>query len=145
MEFLSHYIDVIIFGVLGAMSFIVLTIAFERVIFFAKFKIEKYNNISDLEVDVTRNLTMVGVIGANAPYVGLLGTVVGIIIVFYDMGQSGNFQTTTIMAGLSLALKATAFGLCVAIPSLMIHSFCLRAAQKRVNKFKKLNGLDNEA
>ena len=57
------------------------------------------------------------------------------------MGQSGNFETSTIMTGLSIALKATALGLCVAIPSLAIHSFALRSAQKKINEFKSLNGI----
>ena len=141
MSFLTQYIDYIIFSVLGAMSFIALGLGLERAIFFARFKQEYYKDLNELETDVTRNLTCIGVIGSNAPYVGLLGTVIGIIITFYDMGQSGNFETSTIMTGLSIALKATALGLCVAIPSLAIHSFALRSAQKKINDFKSLNGI----
>jgi biopolymer transport protein ExbB len=66
------------------------------------------------------------VIGSNAPYVGLLGTVAGIMVVFYEIGQSGGMEPSAVVIGLSLALKATALGLLVAIPSMMIYSGCLR-------------------
>ncbi|QKF91765.1 TonB system transport protein ExbB [Campylobacter sp. CCUG 57310] len=141
MQFLTQYVDHIIFSVLGVMSFIALALGIERAIFFIRFKYENYKDLNSLETDATRNLTCIGVIGSNAPYVGLLGTVIGIIITFYDMGQSGNFETSTIMTGLSLALKATALGLCVAIPSLAIYSFALRSAQKKINEFKSLHGI----
>ena len=53
---------------------------------------------------------------------GLLGTVLGIMITFYDMGTTGNINAGEIMTGLSLALKATALGLAVAIPTLIDYS-----------------------
>jgi biopolymer transport protein ExbB len=56
----------------------------------------------------------------------LLGTVLGILIAFFDMGQSGTIDTTTIMLGLALALKATALGLIVAIPSVVFYNALLR-------------------
>ncbi|ASM35920.1 TonB-system energizer ExbB [Campylobacter sp. RM12327] len=137
MEFLSRHIDFIIFGTLGFMGFVVITLGIERVLFFLMIKVEKYKTLQDLQIDVSRNLTTIGVIGSNAPYVGLLGTVVGIIIVFYDMGRSGNFETATIMTGLSTALYATALGLVVAIPSLVIHSFFIRKAQLKITIFER--------
>ncbi|MBQ9291705.1 MAG: TonB-system energizer ExbB [Campylobacter sp.] len=136
MEFLSRYIDIFIFSTLGIMSIISVGVAIERVIFFLGCKIVDYDDINALERDTTKNLTTLSVIGTNAPYVGLLGTVVGIIVTFYDMGRTGNFETTTIMSGLSIALKATALGLCVAIPSLVFYSFSLRAADKKISEFK---------
>ena len=51
------------------------------------------------------------------------------MITFYDMGQSGNISATTIMTGLSLALKATALGLVVAIPTLIVYN----GLQRRIN------------
>lgn len=137
MEFLNEYIDLIVFWILGLMSFIVVTLGIERAIFFLRYKQDNYTDLTELELDATRNLTAIGIIGSNAPYVGLLGTVLGIIITFYSMGQSGNFETSTIMTGLSIALKATALGIAVAIPSLVIHGFALRAAEKCISKFKK--------
>lgn len=119
------------------MGFIVITLTIERILFFSFFKVSNYKTLQDLEVDVTKNLTFIGIIGSNAPYVGLLGTVVGIIIVFYSIGKNGNFDTQTIMTGLSSALYATALGLCVAIPSLCIHSFFIRLAQKNISIYER--------
>ena len=75
---------------------------------------------------------------SNAPYVGLLGTVAGIMVVFYDMSGSGNIDVKNITLGLSMALKATALGLVVAIPTLMIYNIFLRLADKKVNHYKIL-------
>ena len=52
--------------------------------------------------------------------------VLGILIAFFDMGQSGTIETATIMLGLALALKATALGLLVAIPSIVFYNALLR-------------------
>ena len=82
-----------------------------------------------LNVALTRNLTWISTIGSNAPYVGLLGTVFGILITFYDIGQSSNIEPAAIMTGLALALKATAAGLLVAIPSIMIYNGLLRRVE----------------
>ena len=78
---------------------------------------------------------------SNAPYVGLLGTVSGIMITFYDMGMSGGIDTKSIMIGLSLALKATGLGLLVAIPTLMIYNGFNRKVDILVTKFKVLNAI----
>jgi biopolymer transport protein ExbB len=48
------------------------------------------------------------------------------MVVFYEMGQQGGVDPTAVVIGLSLALKATALGLVVAIPSMMAYSACLR-------------------
>jgi len=65
-------------------------------------------------------------VGSNAPYIGLLGTVLGILITFYDLGQGGAMDARSIMLGLALALKATAGGLVVAIPSMLFYNALLR-------------------
>ena len=67
-------------------------------------------------------MTTIFIIYSNAPYVGLLGTVLGIMITFYEMGQSGGLNAKDIMVGMSLALKATALGLVVAIPALIAYN-----------------------
>ncbi|MDR1976472.1 MAG: TonB-system energizer ExbB [Campylobacteraceae bacterium] len=137
MEFIKEYTDYVIFGVLGLMSILSLTFAIERLIFYKRYKIKDYANENDLENDLTKNLTTLSIIGSNAPYIGLLGTVVGVMITFYDMGVSkGNFDTDSILIGLSLALKATAAGLLVAIPTLMIYTMCLRQVDVGIAKFK---------
>lgn len=122
MEFLKESIDYIIFGVLGFMGFVALWLTIERLIFLSRVKPGDYAERADYEEAVTRNLMPLYIIYSNAPYVGLLGTVIGIMITFYDMGQSGSINAGDIMIGLSLALKATALGLAVAIPTLIFYN-----------------------
>lgn len=126
MEFLRGHIDLIIFIILGLMAFIAVWCVIERLLFFAKVKAKDYQNKEDYDNALSENLTTLYIIYSNAPYVGLLGTVIGIMIVFYDMGMSGNIDVKTIVVGLSLALKATALGLVVAIPTLMAYNALFR-------------------
>jgi len=136
MEFLKHNVDYFIIGILGLMSFTVVWLTIERLIFYANVKFEDYKNQDDFEESVTRNLTTLYIIYSNAPYIGLLGTVAGIMVTFYDMGMSGGIDTKSIMVGLSLALKATALGLIVAIPTLMIYNAFMRKVDVLVNRYK---------
>ena len=136
MEFHKHNVDYVIIGILGLMSFVVVWLTIERLIFYANVKFENYKNQDDFEESMTRNLTTLYIIYSNAPYVGLLGTVAGIMVTFYDMGMSGGIDTKSIMVGLSLALKATALGLIVAIPTLMIYNAFMRKVDVLVNRYK---------
>ena len=136
MEFLKHNVDYVIIGILGLMSFVVVWLTIERLIFYANVKFENYKNQDDFEESVTRNLTTLYIVYSNAPYIGLLGTVAGIMVTFYDMGMSCGIDTKTIMVGLSLALKATALGLIVAIPTLMIYNAFMRKVDVLVNRYK---------
>ena len=136
MEFLKHNVDYVIIGILGLMSFVVVWLTIERLIFYANVKFENYKNQDDFEESVTRNLTTLYIVYSNAPYIGLLGTVAGIMVTFYGMGMSGGIDTKSIMVGLSLALKATALGLIVAIPTLMIYNAFMRKVDVLVNRYK---------
>jgi biopolymer transport protein ExbB len=73
--------------------------------------------------DLKRGLWLVGTIGSLAPYVGLFGTVVGIIRAFQDMAEHGAGGFEVVAAGISEALIATAAGLAVAIVALMIFNY----------------------
>ena len=126
MSFLRHNLDYMVFGILGLMSFLMLWFVIERYFYYARVKVEKFNHADNLNVALTNNLTIISSIGANAPYIGLLGTVIGIMLTFYDMGQGGKVDVNSIMTGLSLALKATAAGLVVAIPAIMFYNALLR-------------------
>lgn len=123
MEWLKQYTDYIIFGVLILMSIVMLYKVVERSLFYSRINPKKYNNIHALELDLVQGLAPVYTVGSTAPYVGLLGTVVGILITFYDMGQAGgDIDAGNIMLGLALALKATAAGILVAIPAVMFYN-----------------------
>ncbi|ECK2763639.1 TonB-system energizer ExbB, partial [Campylobacter coli] len=126
MEFLKDYIDLIIFIILGVMAFIAFWCVIERVLFFRKIDFKNYENQEQFDDAISENLTTIYIIYSNAPYIGLLGTVVGIMITFYEMGIAGNIDVKSIVVGLSLALKATALGLLVAIPALMAYNALLR-------------------
>jgi biopolymer transport protein ExbB len=73
--------------------------------------------------DLKRGLWVVGTIGSLAPYVGLWGTVVGIIRAFGDMAKHGAGGFEVVAAGISEALVATAAGLFVAITALMFFNY----------------------
>jgi biopolymer transport protein ExbB len=77
----------------------------------------------ELGVDLKRGLWVVGTIGSLAPYVGLFGTVVGIIRAFQDMVEHGVGGFEVVGAGISEALVATAVGLFVAIVALLFFNY----------------------
>ncbi len=136
METLKTHIDLVIIGLLAIMAFVAVWCVIERLLFFRKIKASDYQSQDDFDNALSENLTTLYIIYSNAPYVGLLGTVLGIMIVFYDMGVSGNIDVQSIVIGLSLALKATALGLVVAIPSLMAYNALLRKVSLLSSKFK---------
>ncbi len=77
-----------------------------------------------------RFLSFLGTLGSNAPFIGLFGTVLGIIKAFNDLGQSGAkgaAMQQTVMAGISEALVATAVGLAVAIPAVVGYNILTRS------------------
>jgi biopolymer transport protein ExbB len=127
MEWLGYFIDYGIIGLLVVMSIISLTIFIERYFFIKRIDIDAYGgNKKGLEIVLTKRLAIVATIGSNAPYIGLLGTVLGIMLTFYTIGVAGYIDATKIMVGLALALKATAVGLCVAIPTVVFYNALLR-------------------
>lgn len=129
MELLKESIDYVIFAVLGLMGFVTVWLTLERLMFLRRCDPALYATRHEYDKALTDNLTTLYVIYSNAPYVGLLGTVIGIMITFYDMGASGTINASEIMTGLSLALKATALGLAVAIPTLIVYN----GLQRKIN------------
>ena len=119
---LKNLVDYGIIGLLALMSFLSVWFYIERLLFYKNINIDKYTSKEQLEIDITNNISIISSFGSNAPYIGLLGTVFGIIITFYSMGQTGNIDVKIIMSSLALALKATAMGLIVAIPSMMFYN-----------------------
>jgi biopolymer transport protein ExbB len=76
-----------------------------------------------LRVDLERNLGVLGTLGNNAPFIGLFGTVLGIIKAFADLSKNSGGGAGAVMAGISEALVATAVGLMVAIPAVIGFNF----------------------
>jgi len=70
-----------------------------------------------------KNLNILGTIASNAPYVGLLGTVMGIMKAFNDLAVSPGQGNEVVMAGIAHALVSTAIGLAVAIPAVVAFNY----------------------
>lgn len=132
-NFLSYAEEALDYGVMGIlilMSIVTLWLFIERIMFYKSIRLDDYKHRDVLEMDLTDNIGVISAIGANAPYVGLLGTVVGIMITFYTMGDAGAVDAKKIMIGLALALKATAMGLVVAMPAIVAYTIVLRKVEK---------------
>jgi biopolymer transport protein ExbB/TolQ len=69
------------------------------------------------------NLLVLGTLGNNAPFIGLFGTVLGIIKAFNDLAIAGTSGPTVVMRGVSEALVATAMGLLIAIPAVVSYNY----------------------
>ncbi|WP_026155020.1 TonB-system energizer ExbB [Thiolinea disciformis] len=140
MEFLKLHLDHMVLAVLGFMSFVMLALALERCIYFWQMRkhLAQFQHIELLKVALTRHLTTISSVGSNAPYVGLLGTVLGILLTFYEMGQGDGINVNNIMVGLAMALKATAAGLLVAIPAMLFYNGLLRQVDVLVSRWKAL-------
>jgi len=126
MEWLKTVVDYGIIGFLILLSIIAIGVAIERFYFYKHIKLDAYTDQKSLELELTKKIHLIATIGSNAPYIGLLGTVLGIMVTFYMIGQEGFMDTGKIMVGLALALKATAVGLLVAIPAVSLYNFLLR-------------------
>ncbi|MBX3209981.1 MAG: MotA/TolQ/ExbB proton channel family protein [Labilithrix sp.] len=79
-----------------------------------------------------RRLALLGTVGSNAPFVGLLGTVIGIIRAFHALDAGGGQVSTALMAEIGEALTATAVGLFVALPAVALFNFFQRQIGTRI-------------
>ena len=92
------------------------------------------------KLSMERNLAFVGTVGNNAPFVGLLGTVIGVIGAFHELDESGGQVSSGLMAEIGEALVATAIGLLVAIPAVAFFNFFLRVIKGRIARGDALGG-----
>lgn len=136
IQWIKELVDYGILGTLALMGFVALWVYFERLLFFRKIDLKRYRQKEALETDLTSNITILSSIGSSAPYIGLLGTVLGIIITFYLLGQTQQMDAGSIMTSLSLALKATAMGLVVAIPSMLFYNHLVRKIEVLHNRWE---------
>ena len=140
MDALKNAVDFGIIGLLVALSVWCVAVAVERWLFYRRIDLAQYQNSQILEIALTRRLVVIGTVAANAPYIGLLGTVLGIMLTFHTMGTSGTMAVNTIMIGLSLALKATAVGLLVAIPCVVMNNVLRRRIAEILTQYKVQHG-----
>lgn len=140
MEWLKSAIDYGVIGLLIVMSMVALAVALERWLHSRKLDLAQFDDKKALELELTKKLHYIATIGSNAPYIGLLGTVLGIMLTFYTMGREGFMDTGKIMTGLALALKATAVGLMVAIPAITLYNFRVRKVKELILEWEIRNG-----
>lgn len=140
MEALKEAVDYGVIGLLLALSVWAVAVAVERWLFYRRVDVTHYPTLQEFEITLTRRLVVIGTVAANAPYIGLLGTVLGIMLTFHTMGTSGTMAVSTIMIGLSLALKATAAGLLVAIPCVVMNNVLRRRVTELLTQYKVRHG-----
>jgi len=86
--------------------------------------------LSEERVILERRTAILGTLGSNAPFVGLFGTVLGIIHAFHGLAMNVKGGPSMVMAGISEALVATALGLLVAIPAVAAYNYFVRSIKK---------------
>ena len=74
-------------------------------------------------LNLEKRIIVLGTLGNNAPFIGLLGTVFGVIKAFYNLGTLGNTGAEVVMRSISVALIATACGLLLAIPAVILNNY----------------------
>ncbi len=113
--------------ILLLMSVISIGVIIERIIVIKNVEKEllSYNPL-DLKLTLEKRLGILATFGNNAPFIGLFGTVLGVIKAFYDLAVSSDFGIKVVMQGISEALVATAMGLFVAIPSVIAYNYFVR-------------------
>jgi biopolymer transport protein ExbB len=137
IEELKDVVDYGIIGLLIFLSFITFAYAIERLLYYRSIDISKYSHKLALEIDLSKRLASIASIGSNAPYIGLLGTVIAIILTFYIIGeQQADIDPGEIMKHLALALKATAAGLVVAIPATVLYNALLTKVDTLLSKWE---------
>ena len=100
-----------------------------------------------------QRLSLLGTIASTAPYIGLFGTVLGILKAFHDIAVSGQTGASVVAGGISEALITTALGLGVAIPAVIaynsfsarINEFALEIETHTLNVAARLPELNTEA
>ena len=85
-----------------------------------------------------RRLLVIGTVASNAPFVGLFGTVLGIIKAFNDLSLTTEESASRVMAGISEALVATAVGLLVAIPAVVLYNYFSRRVKESTGRVESL-------
>jgi len=144
---LKTWLDVAVFSVLGVMSVIWLWASLERWWFYRRLqgRLMQFVTPESLRIALTQNLTFIGSVAANAPYVGLLGTVLGVLVAFFDLAQGGKFDTAAVMMGLAFALKATAAGIALAIVAMFSYNAMHRQVEVLTWRWQEVRRLQGEA
>ena len=140
MDALKDAVDFGVIGLLVVLSVWSVAVALERWRFYRQVDLNQFPNQQVFEITLTKRLVVIGTVAANAPYIGLLGTVLGIMLTLHTMGTAGTIAVSTVMIGLSLALKATAAGLLVAIPCVVMNNVLRRRVTELMTLYRVQHG-----
>jgi biopolymer transport protein ExbB len=88
-----------------------------------------------------QGLSFLGTVGANAPFLGLTGTVIGILVAFDRFAASGGKGSTEVMVAISQALVATALGLMVAIPAVVFYNMLRNRSKEILEQSREVQAL----
>lgn len=91
--------------------------------------------------ELEKGLSFLGTVGANAPFLGLTGTVIGILVAFERFAASGGKGSTEVMVAISQALVATAVGLVVAIPAVVFFNILKQKSKGVLEGAREVRGL----
>lgn len=97
--------------------------------------------INGQKATLDRGLVILGTLGNNAPFIGLFGTVLGIIQAFNDLAENPAGGPSVVMAGISEALVATAVGLMVAIPAVIAYNIFQRVIKTKLSNSEAVKNL----
>jgi biopolymer transport protein ExbB/TolQ len=86
--------------------------------------------------DLGSSMTFLASIGANAPFIGLFGTVWGIMVAFVGIAKTQTTSLAVVAPGIAGALLATAAGLAAAIPAVLIYNFAAKQISKQAGKLE---------
>lgn len=87
-------------------------------------------------VEMEKFLTILATIGSVAPFIGLFGTVLGVMRAFQDLATAGTGGATVVAAGISQALIATAAGLVVAVPAVAAYNYFIRVVKRTATELE---------
>ncbi len=91
------------------------------------------------KLKMERGLSILATVGSNAPFLGLFGTVLGIIKALRDLSMEAAGANDAVIAGISEALVATAVGLLVAIPAVVLYNVLSRYVKNRISRAESLS------
>jgi biopolymer transport protein ExbB len=91
--------------------------------------------------ELERGVTFLGTVGSNAPFLGLTGTVIGILSAFDRFAASGGRGSAEVMVAISRALIATALGLLVAIPAVVFYNILRTRSKTILEQAREIRGL----
>jgi biopolymer transport protein ExbB len=91
---------------------------------------------ADVVHNFKRHLWLLGTVGSSAPFVGLFGTVIGVVRAFHSMGQTGQGGFRVVSSGISEALGATALGLLVAIYAVVAYNYFVARVNRLALAYK---------